>query len=127
MARCIIGAARPTKGAARTPKLPSGVMRNGYNPFNILKHGTAGPTRRTDGPRSYPVDHWGDVRVRLLREPGEGPLYARGLCRANQLLHQSEPLTRGVEVDYGSPRQPCGDGSSHASGNGALAWNSADS
>src|SRR5215472_8774132 len=68
-----------------------------------------------------PCDDWRNVRVGLLRESGEGPLYSRGLRRADQSLHQGGPLTGRMEVGYGSGGKPCGHRSSHAGDDGDLA------
>src|SRR6266849_2217543 len=66
-----------------------------------------------------------DVRVGLLRESGEGRLHPGGLRRGDQLLYQSEPLTGGMEVGYGTDGKPCSHGGSHAGGDGDLAGNPA--
>src|SRR5215469_15320743 len=66
-------------------------------------------------------DNRHDVRVGLLRESGKGPLQSGGLRWADQLLHQVEPLTGGMEVDNGIAGKPCGPGGSHAGDDGDLA------
>src|SRR6266852_4321633 len=66
-----------------------------------------------------------DVRVGLLRESGEGRLHPGGLRRGDQLLHQGEPLTGGMEVGSGIDGKPCGHGGARASGDGALRGNTA--
>jgi len=56
----------------------------------------------------------GDACVGLFRKLGEGSLQPRGLRRADQLLHQVEPLACRVEGGDGFGGEPRRDGGSDA-------------
>src|SRR5882724_13355497 len=60
------------------------------------------------------LDSRRDVCVGLLRESGEGRLHPGGLRRGDQLLHQEQPLTGGMEVGSRVYVEPRGHDSSRA-------------